>query len=105
MPFRKGDPNINRKGRKKGSTNKITKEVKEAFSMVLHNKLPELERWLTQVSHDDPAKAAEILMKLSERFLPILARTEITGADGEDVFKNVKFEFGPEKAEDDEVEE
>lgn len=105
MPFSKNDPNINRKGRPKGSKNKITKEVREAFSMILQNKLPDLERWLTQVSHDDPAKAAEILMKLSERFLPILARTEITGADGEDVFKNVKFEFGPEKAEDDEVEE
>ena len=33
-------------------------------------------------------------MRLSERFLPILARTEITGADGEDLFKNLKFDFG-----------
>ena len=95
MPFQKNDPNINRNGRPKGSPNKITEQIREAYAMVLENRLPDLERWIMQVSHDDPAKAADLLMKLSERFLPMLSRQEVTGKDGEDLFKNLKFEFGP----------
>ena len=101
MPFEKNDPNINRNGRPKGSPNKITEEIREAYAMVLQNRLPDLERWIMQVSHDDPAKAADLLMKLSERFLPMLARTEITGADGEDLSKNLKFDFGNKTEDED----
>lgn len=101
MPFEKNDPNINRNGRPKGSPNKITEEIREAYAMVLQNRLPDLERWILQVSHDDPAKAADLLMKLSERFLPMLARTEITGAGGEDLFKNLKFDFGNKTEDED----
>jgi len=96
MPFEKNDPRINRNGRPKGSPNVITEEIREAYAMVLSNRLPDLERWILQVSHNDPAKAADLLMRLSERFLPMLARTEITGADGADLFKNLKFNFGEE---------
>lgn len=94
MPFEKGDERINRNGRPKGSKNKITEEIRAAFQMVLESRLPDLERLLMQVAHDDPAKAIELMLKLSNRFLPELARTEITGADGEDLFKNLKFNFG-----------
>ena len=87
-------------GRPKGASNKITEEIREAYAMVLQNRLPDLDRWIMQVSHEDPAKAADILMRLSERFIPMLARTEITGADGQDLFKNIKFEFGPDNEED-----
>lgn len=98
MPFQPGyDPNRNLSGRPKGSPNKITEEIKEAFALVLENRLPDLERWLMQVSHDDPAKAIDLLIKLSNRFLPELARTEITGKDGEDLFKNITFQFGDAK--------
>ncbi len=100
MPFTKGDPNINRNGRPAGSKNIITEQIREAYSMVLENRLPDLERWILQVSHDDPAKAADLLMRLSERFLPLLARTEITGKDGSDLFANLKFNFGTDEDED-----
>ena len=36
------------------------------------------------------------MIRLSEYILPKLARTEMTGADGDDLFKNIKFEFGPD---------
>ena len=96
MPFTPNDPNINRKGRPKGSPNKITEEIREAFAMVLENRLPDLNRWIGHISQEDPHKAAELLIKLSERFLPALQRQELTGAGGEDLFKNIKFEFGPD---------
>ena len=94
MPFEKGDPNINRNGRPKGSANKITEEIREAFAMVLENRLPDLNRWIGHISQEDPHKAAELLIKLSERFLPALSRQELTGAGGEDLFKSIKFDFG-----------
>ena len=92
MPFSKDDPNINRGGRPNGSLDKVTREVKEAFAMVLQNKLPEFESWLERLAEDDPAKAIDLAIKLSERFVPALARQEITGADGKDL--NMTFTFG-----------
>jgi len=94
MPFTPGDPNINRNGRPKGSRNHVTKIIEEQFGNVLENKLPDLERWIQQTAQENPAKAADLLMRLSERFLPLIARTEITGADGQDLFKSIKFDFG-----------
>lgn len=97
MPFEKGDPRINYNGRPKGSKNKISEEIKEQFANVLDSKMPEMERWLNQTAQENPGKALELIMKLSERFLPALQRTEITGKDGEDLFANVKFKFGGEE--------
>ena len=92
-PGKSGNPN----GRPKGSKNKITQEIREAFQMVLEKRLPDLERLLMQVAHDDPAKAIELMLKLSNRFLPELSRQELTGLDGEELFKNIKFDFGDTK--------
>jgi len=94
MPFTPGDPNINRAGRPKGSPNKITEELREAFALVLENKIPDLEILLARVAADDPKSALELILKLSNRFLPELSRQELTGADGEELFKNIRFDFG-----------
>lgn len=89
------EESINRDGRKKGTMNKYTKQIKEAFGMLLEGNLDNLSIWLAQVAADDPKAALDIMMRMSERFVPKLKQTEITGADGEDLFKNVKFDFGP----------
>jgi len=93
MPFYKGDPNINMNGRPKGAKNRITEELREAFAMLLENNLEQYEIWLNQVAQQDPAKALDLALRISERFIPMLSRQEITGKDGEDLFKNVKFKF------------
>ncbi len=93
MPFKKDDPNINRKGRT--TPNKSTKIMKEAFAMLVENNLPKMDTWLSQIASEDPAKAMDLIIKLSERFVPALARTEVTGADGTDIFKEIRFGFGP----------
>ena len=94
MPFTKGDPNINRNGRPKGSANKIAEELREAFAMLLENNLEQYEIWLAQIAETDPAKALDLALRISERFVPMLSRQEITGADGKDLFKNISFKFG-----------
>ena len=89
-PGQSGNPD----GRKKGSQNKYTKQVKEAMGMLLENNLDNLSVWLAQVAADDPKAAMDIVIRLSERFVPKLSQQQVTGADGEDLFKNISFKFG-----------
>jgi len=93
MPFEKGDPNINRNGR--SGPNKSTKIMKEAFAALVEQNLPRMNELLDRVAEEDPHKALDLIIKLSERFVPALARTEVTGADGTDIFESIKFNFGP----------
>lgn len=89
-PGQSGNPD----GRKKGSQNKYTKQVKEAMGMLLEGNLDNLSIWLAQIAAEDPAKAMDIIIRLSERFVPKLSQQQITGGDGEDLFKNISFKFG-----------
>ena len=90
QPGQSGNP----AGRPKGAKNRITEELREAFAMLLENNLEQYELWLARVAEQDPAKALDLAMRISERFLPQLSRQEITGDDGKDLFKNVSFKFG-----------
>ena len=92
--FKGGDHNINRAGRKKGTQNKYTKQIKEAFGMLLENNLEHLSVWLAQVAADDPKAALDIVLKMSERFVPRLKQTDIT-SDGENIMDALQFRFGP----------
>jgi len=62
-------------------TKEINNDLREAFALLLQKKIPELEQWLTAAAERNPIKALEIFTAISERFLPSLSRTEITGAD------------------------
>ena len=92
MPFEKGHPGG--PGRPKGAANRITEELREAFALLLENNLEQYEIWLARVAETDPQKALDLAIRISERFVPMLSRQEVTGADGADLFKNVKFNFG-----------
>ena len=91
QPGESGNPN----GRPKGTKNKNTQQIREAYQLLTEQNLDNMNRWLQQTAHEDPAKAMDLMLKLSEYIIPKLARTELTGNDGEDLFKNIKFEFGP----------
>ena len=93
--FKGGDENINRSGRKPGTLNNYTKMIKEAYGRLLENNLDEMSVWLAQVAADDPKSALDLLLKMSERFVPKLSQKAITDGEGGDLFKNVAFKFGP----------
>lgn len=105
MGFKGGDENINRAGRKKGTLNKNTKQIREAYQKLTEDNLDNMSIWLSQIAGDDPAKAMDLMLRLSEYIIPKLGRQEITGNDGEDLFKNVKFQFGPDINSDERLEE
>jgi hypothetical protein len=64
--------------------------------MLTENNLDNMTTWLAQIAADDPARAMEMMIKLSEYVIPKLARQELTGQDGDALFNNIKFEFGPD---------
>ena len=92
MPFKEGHKKVG--GRAKGSTNKTTAEIRDAYQRLVESNLGNMTEWLTQVAAENPEKAMELMLKLSEYMIPKLARQEVTGADGKDLFKNITFEFG-----------
>lgn len=71
-----GNPN----GRPKGTPNKTTGEIREAFNELVSSKLPELSKWLDEVAKDSPEKALEIVIRFSDFIIPKLQRTEIKGS-------------------------
>ena len=80
-PGQSGNP----AGKPPGATNKIViaERVREAFSQLLDNNVDKLEEWLYAAAKKDPVKALDLWVRISERFVPMLSRTEITGADGQ----------------------
>lgn len=78
MAFKKGvsgNPN----GRKKGSPNKSTAEIKEIITRVVGNQLELLESDLTKIRKQSPARAAEIYMKMVDYVLPKQTKIDIEG--------------------------
>lgn len=105
MAFKGGDHNINREGRKPGTPNRTTKQVREAYQRLTEANLDNMSIWLSQIASEDPAKAMDLMLRLSEYIIPKLARQEVVGNNGEDLFKNVKFQFGPDINDDQEREQ
>lgn len=74
MPFEKG--NTLGQGRPKGSPNKTTQEVRDAYQLFAENNMVKFQEWIDKVASKNPAKALEIVLAMSEYFLPKLQRTE-----------------------------
>jgi hypothetical protein len=83
MPFKKG--RVKTGGKQKGSQNKATRDIKEAYRMLIEQNLDNLTGWLETIAAKDPEKAMKMLSDLSEYVIPKLARSEHTGADGKDL--------------------
>jgi hypothetical protein len=81
-------------GRKKGTPNKSTQEIREAYQRLVEGNLDNMTKWLDTIAKDNPDKAMDMMLKLSEYMIPKLARQEIVGDGGEDLFKNITLNFG-----------
>lgn len=79
QPGQSGNPN----GRPKGSMNDVSRRVRETFAGLLEGRAEELAEALDRIRDKDPKGYLELYIKLSERFVPAMSRTEVTGLDGE----------------------
>lgn len=66
-------------GRSKGTTNKTTTEIKEAYRNLIELNTPNMIIWMERVAKVDPAKALTLCAQLSEFVIPKLARVDNTG--------------------------
>lgn len=64
-------------GRKKGTPNKQTKEIREAYQFLIENNLENLENWLNRVAETNPEKAIGILLKVTDYVVPKLDKVEV----------------------------
>ncbi len=92
-------------GRPPGALNKQTRDIRQAYQNLVEMNLENMTSWLASVASEDPEKAMDLMLKLSEYIIPKLARQEVVGNDGSDLFKNVKFQFGPSINDEDERED
>jgi len=76
MPYKKGHSG-NPEGRPKGKKNKTTREIKEAFQLLIESNIHNFENWLNSIADENPVKAMEIIIKLTEYIVPKLNRTEL----------------------------
>ena len=72
-------------GRKAGTPNKLTEQSREVFKAMFDRLAPKAEQWIEQAAADDPARGADLALRLAEFHIPKLGRTEVTGKDGEPV--------------------
>lgn len=63
-------------GRKKGTPNRTTKEMREALQGILNNNIDNIDDWINEIAKKEPEKAINVLLKLTEYILPKLNKTE-----------------------------
>lgn len=78
--FKKGKPKTG--GRKKGTPNKATQDVRKAIAMIAQNQVEKLQGWIERAARKDPAKGADLFLRMIEYHIPKLNRTEHVGGDG-----------------------
>lgn len=74
MGFKEGHEKLG--GRQKGTPNKNTNKIREAFTKLVEDNLDNMTLWLTKVADDNPEKALTIINQMAEYTTPKLARVE-----------------------------
>lgn len=77
-------------GRKAGTPNRATTNAREAFARLVDGNVDRVQGWLDDVARlDGPKAALDIFLKMTEFHVPKLARSEVTGKDGEALLPTV----------------
>lgn len=93
MAFKKGHKKLG--GRKAGTPNKATAGIRGQIHKFLELGV---DRFTDAIDELPPTEYIEVYLKLIEYGLPKLARTEITGNDGNELQINVTIDRGKNKS-------
>lgn len=69
----------------KRGPNKTTVLAREAIAVFVDGNAHRLGAWLDEIAADSPEKAFRAFMDVVEYHVPKLARTELTGKDGDEI--------------------
>jgi hypothetical protein len=69
-------------GRKAGTPNKATNDVRSAIAILAQNNIEKVQGWLERGARKNPLGAAKVFAAMLEYHVPKLQRTELTGKDG-----------------------
>lgn len=72
-------------GSRKGIPNRATQDVRAAIALIAERNIANFEDWLARTAVDNPEKAAALFLAAIEYYIPKLARSEVTGKDGEPI--------------------
>lgn len=89
--FKKGESG-NIKGRTPGARDKVQTDIKQAFQSLVEGNLSNVEKWLNEVATTNPAKALELMLRLSEFILPKIKAVELIGIDNKASFSDLTDE-------------
>lgn len=78
-------------GRTKGTPNRNTHEIREQFQFLINDNLEQLNEDLKALEPKDRLKA---IIDLSKFVLPTLKATELSTANGEDIFRPIILNLG-----------
>ena len=70
-------------GRQKGTPNKATVKLREAFTDLLEDNMGNVQELFDKVAEKNPQKALELMLKLSEFVLPKLRAIEVNNESAE----------------------
>jgi hypothetical protein len=74
--FKKGESN---RGRPRGTPNKSIAIVKDTIALIVNKNIDRVDKVLSKIAKDDPARYVEIVIKLSEFVTPKISRQEHSG--------------------------
>jgi hypothetical protein len=96
-----------RSGRTAGTPNRATREARQAIASFVDGNADRLQEWLDAVAEGvrsedtgdyivppNPEKAFSLFQSIIEYHVPKLARTELTGKDGEDIKQSISINVG-----------
>jgi len=73
-------------GRQVGTPNRATMAAREAIALFVDANAGRMQAWLDQIAETDgPLAAFRCLQDVLEYHIPKLARTELTGREGQDI--------------------
>ncbi len=67
-------------GREKGTPNVLTKEIREVYQELLEKNLDKVDGWLQEVAKDNPDRALNFIIRLSEFVVPKLQSTSLNSS-------------------------
>lgn len=79
-PPRKKPPNAG-KGRKPGSINRSTADIRAMIAVVAQRNVDKLDGWLNRIARKNPGKAMDLYLRMIEYHIPKLSRAEIVQED------------------------